>query len=144
MGAYQFRRGVDERHRILQLIAETISAAGLVESTSRPQTAGQRLIDQPAVHQNVHRWIGSLHVHRTQRVFPVLPHCFQSAPSGARSAEAAHQRSGILRIAAHAEGEHHLALLPGWKQKRHLHRRARVQGSAHLPGEPGSGHRIRI
>src|SRR5208283_2070193 len=38
-----------ERHAVLQLIAEAIGAAGLIESGPRPDAAAQRLVEQPAV-----------------------------------------------------------------------------------------------
>ena len=37
---YQARLGMDEGHHVLQLIAETERAPGLVISATRPQTAG--------------------------------------------------------------------------------------------------------
>jgi len=44
-------RGVDERHHVLQLVAEAVGAAGLIEGRACPDAAGQRLIQQPAVQQ---------------------------------------------------------------------------------------------
>ena len=43
--AQQFRARVDQRHRILQLVAKTERAAGLIKSRARPQAAGNRLIN---------------------------------------------------------------------------------------------------
>src|SRR6266568_2252121 len=40
---------------VLKLVAETISAARLIKRRSRPQAAGERLIEQPAVEHDVHR-----------------------------------------------------------------------------------------
>ncbi len=37
--------GMDERHDILQLVAEAICAAGLVKRRARPDPAGQRLVE---------------------------------------------------------------------------------------------------
>ena len=45
------RFGVDERHHVLQLIAKTEGAPGLVVAASRPQAACQRLVQEPAVGQ---------------------------------------------------------------------------------------------
>ena len=44
-----------ERHAVLQLIAETIGAAGLIKPRTRPNAAAQRLVEQPAVEHEVHR-----------------------------------------------------------------------------------------
>jgi hypothetical protein len=44
-----------ERHAVLQLVPEAIGAAGLVETRSRPDAAGERLVDEPAVEHDVHR-----------------------------------------------------------------------------------------
>ena len=63
-----------ERHAILQLIAEAISAAGLVKARASPQSANDRLIQKPAVQQNIHRTIGRPHLDRAQRMVPVLGH----------------------------------------------------------------------
>ena len=49
MGARQIRAGVDQRHHILQLVAEAIGPARLIERRTTPGTASQRLIEQPAV-----------------------------------------------------------------------------------------------
>ena len=51
---------MDERHDVLQLVAKAIGAAGLVERRARPDTTGQRLVEQPAVHQHVERAVRRL------------------------------------------------------------------------------------
>ncbi len=63
-----------ERHHVLQLVAEAVGAARLVERRARPDPAGQRLVEQPAVQQDVHRPIRRLHLHRAEDVVPVLGH----------------------------------------------------------------------
>ena len=42
-----------ERHHVLQLVTEAISAARLIEAGPSPYPATQNLIGQPAVHQDV-------------------------------------------------------------------------------------------
>ena len=59
-----------ERHAILQLIAKSIGAAGLIEGGARPDAAGERLIEQPAVQHDVHRPVGSLDLDGAQGLFP--------------------------------------------------------------------------
>ena len=60
MFARQIRPRSDERHAILQLIAKSISAARLIEGRTRPDAAGQRLIQQPAIEHDVHGAVGRL------------------------------------------------------------------------------------
>src|SRR5205814_66998 len=49
------------RHRILQLVAEAKGATGLVVAAAPPETAGDGLVEQPAVRQHVERRIGRAH-----------------------------------------------------------------------------------
>ena len=65
-----------ERHHVLQLIAEAVGAAGLVEAGARPQAARQRLVEQPAVQHDVHRAVRRPHLHGAE----------QSRPSAASTA----------------------------------------------------------
>ena len=53
MFAQQAGLGMDEGHRVLQLIAEAERAAGLIEARARPHAAGERLINRAS------RWPGS-------------------------------------------------------------------------------------
>src|SRR5258705_157107 len=69
--------GMDERHDVLKLIAETVSAAGLIEAGPAPKPATQRLIEQPAVGHDVHGWIGSFDLHRGERAIPVSRDAFE-------------------------------------------------------------------
>ena len=46
--------GDRERHDVLQLVAEAVGAARLIEGRARPDAAGERLIEQPAVQHDVH------------------------------------------------------------------------------------------
>ena len=47
---------------VLELVAEAVGAARLVERRARPDAAGQRLIEQPAVQHDVHRAVRRLHL----------------------------------------------------------------------------------
>ena len=77
MFAQQARLGMHEGHRILQLIAKAERAAGLVEPRSRPHAAGERLVNEPAVGQEVHGRVGRFDVDRAERAAPVMPNPFQ-------------------------------------------------------------------
>ena len=70
----RFRPRYAQRHHVLQLIAETIGAACLVEGRPRPYAAGQRLIGQPAVEEDIHRPVRRLDLHGPGDVVPLLGH----------------------------------------------------------------------
>ena len=72
-----------QRHAVLQLVAEAIRAARLVESRARPDAAGQRLVQQPAVQHDIHRPVGRLHLDRAEHLVPVAR---TSASTASRSA----------------------------------------------------------
>ena len=59
-----------QRHAVLQLVAEAVGAAGLIESGARPDATGERLVEQPAVEHQVHRAIGRLDRDRAQGFVP--------------------------------------------------------------------------
>jgi hypothetical protein len=68
---------VDERHHVLQLIAETEGAPRLVGCASRPKAARQRLVQEPSVGQHIEGLVGCFHLHGAERVRPVLPYRFK-------------------------------------------------------------------
>src|SRR3990167_665413 len=51
MLTHEPRLGVDERHHVLQLVAETEGAPRLVVSAAGPKTARERLVQEPAIGQ---------------------------------------------------------------------------------------------
>src|ERR1700733_8834866 len=59
-----------KRHNVLELIAKAVSTAHLVAGRSRPYSARERLVKQPAVQQKVHRTIRRSHLNRTEDVVP--------------------------------------------------------------------------
>ena len=66
----QFRRGMDQRHHVLQLVAEAKRAARLIESRTAPDAARQALIQQPAIQQQVHGGIRRADLHRAEQIVP--------------------------------------------------------------------------
>ncbi len=75
--AGEARLGMDQRHDVLQLVAEAESAARLVMAAAPPKAARQRLVHEPAVRQQVEGPVGRFHLHRAQGVLPVSLHLFQ-------------------------------------------------------------------
>ena len=81
-GAQQMRSralggGKAERHPILQLIAKTVSPARLIERRAGPEPTGNRLIEQPAIEQNVHGAIRGADLHGAQQRLPLRIHLRQ-------------------------------------------------------------------
>ena len=67
-----------QRRAILKLVAEAVGAACLIEGGARHDAAGQRLIEQPAVQQDIHRAIGGLDLNRAEQCPPMLRHLVQN------------------------------------------------------------------
>ena len=79
MGAGEIGAHQSQRHAVLQLVAEAIGPAGLVEGRARPDAAGQRLVHQPAIQHDIHGAVGRLHLHLFEDAFPLLAHIFQQS-----------------------------------------------------------------
>src|SRR6185436_17678474 len=141
--ADKLRLAVDERHRILQLIAEAEGASRLIVSAPRPETACERLIHQPAVCQYVERLVRGLHMHRAKCVPPILPDHFERAARRSRPTKAAHQVSGIFDVPPNPEPENDLALLPTGQLEWHMDCAAGIEPSPHFARQPHPGHRSR-
>ena len=134
---------MDQRHGVLQLIAETVGAAGLIIAAAAPQPAGQCLVDQPAVGQHVQRGIRRLHVHRAQGAVPVFPHRFQCLPCARRPAESLDEMLRFVGVAGRAEYEHDLALLPFGQFDPGLYRGARIEARTGPARQTLAAHRRR-
>jgi len=63
---------MNERHRVLQLVAKPEKRRPTGGSAARPHTARQGLVEQPTVGQNIEGRIRGLHLHRAQGVIPIL------------------------------------------------------------------------
>jgi hypothetical protein len=63
-----------KRHSVLQLIAKAVCAAGLIKGGSRPDAAGKRLIEHPAIEDDIHGPIGRFHLNSPEHVLPMLDH----------------------------------------------------------------------
>ncbi len=68
--AHQVRAGCDQRGAILQLVAEPVGPARLVEPGARPRPAGERLVQQAAIQHDVHAAVRGLHHQRAQHAVP--------------------------------------------------------------------------
>ena len=68
--ARERRLGVDERHHVLQLIAEAVRAAALVERRPGPDAAGERLVQRPAIEHRVEAGLRRAHGDTESRSLP--------------------------------------------------------------------------
>jgi hypothetical protein len=71
MRARLLRPGEAERHAVLELVAEAVGAARLVEGRPRPDAAGDRLVEQPAVQHDVHRPVRRADLDGAEHLAPV-------------------------------------------------------------------------
>jgi hypothetical protein len=104
--------GMNKRHHILQLIAESESSTGLIVAAAPPQTASYDLIYEPAIDHYVEGWIWRLHLYSAERAPPVTVHAFQNLMRYRCSPEALDKLEGIL------------GMRPGTKTKDNLPRLA--------------------
>ena len=131
MLAQQAGLGMHQGHGVLQLIAKAERAAGLVEPGPRPHAAGERLVDQPAVGQEVDGRVGRFDVDRAERPAPVVPNAFQGLVGVAGAAEALNKLPGLLFAAGRAEDEDDFLFLavlerrpgPAWPRRDRARRR---------------------
>ncbi len=131
---------MDERHPVLQLVAETEGAPRLVVSAPRPKTARQSLVQEPAVGQHVEGRVRCFHLHGAERVIPVLPHRFERLARRGGSPEAMRQVAGVIGVPPDAEREDELTLLPVGQLEGNLDRGAGIQSGPHLAGKPRPSH----
>ena len=68
--AAEIRPGMNEREYVLKLIAKPEGASGLVRSAAGPDTTAQRLVQEPAIDDEIERIIGGPNLHDAERVIP--------------------------------------------------------------------------
>jgi hypothetical protein len=143
LGAQQ--RWVDdsERHRVLQLVAEADRAARLVVARARPDAAGQRLVDQPAVQHDVERVVGRAHLHGAEPSFPERLDREPLALGGAGSGQPVDERLGVRAVVALAEQEHDGLARARRELERRLERGARVEARPKAAQQLGPAQRRR-
>jgi hypothetical protein len=133
MLAGEGRFGMHQRHHVLQLVAESIGAAGLIKPGPAPEPAAQGLIQQPAVRHHIHGGIGRIHVHRAEGSIPIGPDAFERNAAGVRPAKTLDQVLHLRRVAADPEAETRFPFLPIRQIEGDLHRAARIQPAPTLP-----------
>ena len=134
--AAQIRPRVHQREHVLELIAEAEGAAGLVGAAARPDAAAQRLVQQPAIHDEIERIVGRADLHGAERL---VPHALGRGERRLRLRQrgiACGQLDRVGPVAPLAEDERHAARFAGLDLEHDLQRAARVEPGAGAPGEP--------
>ena len=72
MGARQVRPRDCQRQHVLQLVAVSVGAARLVEGGPGEQAAHDRLVQAPAIEQQVHGTVRRLHLDGAEHRVPVV------------------------------------------------------------------------
>src|SRR3546814_561602 len=130
MRAHEIGLGMDQSHYILQLVAKTECAAGLVKGAARPYPACQGLVYEPAVGLYVQGLIGRLDAHGAQSVDPVLRDFFQGGARGRRAVETLDEVQRFDLVPAGPQFEHDFVVLAVGQFERNLYRRARIERRA--------------
>ena len=117
--------GVQQGHDVLELVAKAVGPAALVQGRARPDPAGQRLVQRPAVDHQVERRLGRVHGDNRE---PPLP-----GGHGGR-----HRRLGRRHPAVRARQPGGLlGPLAGPQQHRQLPALARLQADLAAQGRAG-------
>src|SRR5438094_18937 len=138
--AYKRRLGMNQRHHLLQLIAEPERPARLVERVTPPQSARQDLVHQPPVGQDIEGSVGRFYLYCAEHLRPVLSNRFESAVRGS-AAPALHEISDLRDAAAGGEAEDDLPRLPSGQSEWHVDGGARILRRAQGAGEARPRHR---
>ena len=101
----QLRPRVQQRQDVLQLIAESERAAGLIGAAARPDAAAQRLVQQPAVDDEIERVVGRVHLDRAEALVPHPLGLGERRFDRLEPAVVLHQRAALRVIAALPERE---------------------------------------
>ena len=135
MRAADLRAGEHERQHVLQLVAEPVCATRLVESAPRPDPAAQRLIQQPAVDDEIEGVVWSADANGAECLVPELVSASAGRVERRDSAVALDEPAALLRVPAFAEDEAHSTRLARPELDRHVERRTRIEPGATATGQ---------
>ena len=133
--ARELRCGMHERHHILELVAESEGTARLVKGRASPDAAAQRLVEQPAIEQEIGGGLGRLHLDRAEEIVPPALRPAERGLDICRSAEALHDRARLGFIGGLSEQEGHFDHLARLDLHDGLHRGAWVEARARAAHE---------
>ena len=128
-----FRRGaVDEGHHVLELVAEAVRPAGLVERRPGPDPARQDLIRQPAVDHQVDGGVRRVNLDGAENAVPEFFHGGQGSPRRAGGGVFRDQPPNVIpRFGLTEDERHFLGLARGECDFRH-------DGGARIEGRCGT------
>ena len=76
------RVAIEDRHDVLQLVAEACGTAHLVEAGTREETRGVDLVEIPAVEHVVESRVGRLHLYGGEFGVPIVDHALELGVDG--------------------------------------------------------------
>ena len=129
----QGRLGINQRHRVLQLVTKSECSTRLIKAGAPPKAAAQDLVQQPAVGHQVHRGVGSFHLDHTQRLLPILPNAFQGRLDGTGFTIVFDQLLRVRQVVTSSQTKPDLPFLPVRQIKFDLHGPARIQPHPRCP-----------
>ena len=120
----------EKRQHVLQLIAEAVSAAWLIERPSRPDAAADVLVQQPAVDEHVERVVGGPHPDSVERVIPPRLHVLERHASAVGVSMVGYELTHVIDIASLAQEKDDGMGSAGLEYALHVQGRARVVARA--------------
>src|SRR5450759_2977643 len=124
----------DEGHHVLQLIAETVGSTRLIEGGASPYPTGKRLVEQPAIHQNIHRPVRRGDLYGAEHLVPLPSDISQDLIKVCR-AIATDQFTRVFPPFPLTQKKHDFGAFTGTQLKQRLHRRARIKTRTHSSGK---------
>ncbi len=128
--------GDDEGHHVLELVTKPVGASRLIEGRARPESAAERLIEQPAVQHEIHGTVGRRDPDSPEDVVPVGTHGLQDHVE-VRLTIPAHQLARFRGGRRLAQEEHEVLVATGRDVDHRLKGRAWIEARADPPR--GSG-----
>src|SRR5512141_2341755 len=128
------RPGQDECHDILDLIPEPIRPARLIEGRPCPDAARKRLIEKPAVQEEVHGTVRTLHLDSAEEIVPETGHLLQEFVNFGFSV-LVHKSAGLARGTGIAQEEDHLHVFVRLELETGLESTAWILSGADVSGE---------
>src|SRR4030095_4173647 len=115
---------------VLQLIAEAEGAPGLVVAGPRPQTAADRLVEQPAIHDQVERVVRRADLDDVEVFVPRAPDRRQACIGRLHATVPLDEIARALKIDAVTQQKHDAARYGGREREHTLQCGARIEAGA--------------
>jgi hypothetical protein len=132
--AEEVRPREPEGHHVLELIPEAVRAARLKEPRAPPEPRAHRLVQQPAIHDQIEGIVRRLDLHRAEHRVQRCSTLLQRRARASAAGEAARERDRVRAGLALAQQQHDLSRLAGLEIDANLKRGARVEaGPETLP-----------